>query len=44
LLFFALFNGSEIAYAGVVNENIDATKPVLGRLDGGIDLVVLGNI
>jgi hypothetical protein len=28
----------------LVNQYIDATEPVLGRLDGGINLVLLGNI
>ena len=38
LILFTFFNGREIADARIVDEHVDSTEFVLGRLDGRVNL------
>jgi hypothetical protein len=41
---FALFDGGEVADAGVVHQHVDPAEPLLGGRDGRCDLVRLGHV
>ena len=40
----AFLDGREIAVAGVVDEDVDAAEAGLGRLDRGVDLILLVDV
>jgi antitoxin VapB len=40
----AFLDGREIAVAGIVDEDVDAAKPRFGRLDRGLDLILLVDV
>jgi hypothetical protein len=44
LLVFPLFHSSEIADAGVVHEYVDAAELILGGFDGGLNLLLIGDV